>query len=446
MPVEILMPKFGLTMTQGTLVEWLKAEGDSVEKGEPLFEIESDKVVLEVEAPASGVLVKVLAAPGDTLPVGDVIGLIAAVGEEVEVAPAPAVEPAVAEPKPDRIKASPIARRIAEENGLDLAQIEGTGPGGRIVKEDVEQAAADEAREPERVKVSPVARRIAEDAGLDLRTVEGTGPRGRIVKKDVERALTEVEAEAAPAPEPATASAPIPTEVAPPETENVIPMVGVRRTIAERMAHSAHTTARVTLTLTADATEMVRRRGQLKAALANTGQPVPSYNDILIKLVAQALSEHPALNARLLEDEIHQLVEINVGLAVDMEAGLFVPVIRGAKDLSLREVAQETRRLIDRVAEGQFAPEDLQGGTFTITNLGGFEIEAFTPIINPPECAVLGVGRIAPQPVVREGEIVVRSTVVLSLTFDHRLVDGAPAARFLQRIKTLVENPVAALY
>jgi pyruvate dehydrogenase E2 component (dihydrolipoamide acetyltransferase) len=240
--------------------------------------------------------------------------------------------------------------------------------------------------------------------------------------------------------------APTPTEVAPPEAEHVTPMVGVRRTIAERMAHSAHTTARVTLTLTADATEMVRMRGELKAALADTGQPAPSYNDILIKLVAQALSEHPALNARLVEDEIHQLAEINVGLAVDMEAGLFVPVIRGAKDLSLREVAQETRRLIDRVAEGQFAPEDLQGGTFTITNLGGFEIEAFTPIINPPECAVLGVGRIAPQPVVREGEIVVRSTVVLSLTFDHRLVDGAPAARFLQRIKTLVENPVAALY
>ena len=418
MPVEILMPKFGLTMTQGTLVEWRKVEGDTVEKGEPLFEIESDKVVLEVEAPASGVLVKVLAEPGDTLPVGEVIGLIAAPGEEVEPAAAPAVEPAAAEPQPERIKVSPVARRIAEEQALDLAQIEGTGPGGRIVKEDVERAAAEAEPkpEPERIKASPVAR------------------------------LAEAEAEAAPAPEPETAPAPIPTEVAPPETEHVIPMVGVRRTIAERMAHSAQTTAPVTLTLTAGATEMVRMREELKAALADTGQPVPTYNDILIKLVAQALSEHPALNARLVEDEIHQLAEISVGLAVDMEAGLFVPVIRGAKDLSLRKVAQETRRLIDRVAEGRFAPQDLQGGTFTITNLGGFEIEAFTPIINPPECAVLGVGRIAPQPVVREGEIVVRSMVVLSLTFDHRLVDGAPAARFHQRVKALVENPVAALY
>ncbi|MGD1993222.1 MAG: dihydrolipoamide acetyltransferase family protein, partial [Anaerolineae bacterium] len=330
MPIEIVMPKFGLTMTQGTLVEWLKAEGDVVEKGEPLFEIESDKVVLEVEAPASGVLAKVLAAPGDMLPVGEVIGLIAAPGEEVEAAPAPAAEPAEAEPRPERIKASPVARHIAEEKGLNLAQIEGTGPGGRIVKKDVEQAAAERAREAERIKASPVARRLAENAGLDLGTVEGTGPRGRIVKKDVERALAEAEPEAVPEPEPAAARAPISTEVAPPETEHVIPMIGVRRTIAERMAHSAHTTARVTLTLTADATEMVHLREELKAALTDTGQPVPSYNDILIKLVAQALSEHPALNARLVEDEIHQLAEINVGLAVDMEAGLFVPVIRRA--------------------------------------------------------------------------------------------------------------------
>jgi pyruvate dehydrogenase E2 component (dihydrolipoamide acetyltransferase) len=296
----------------------------------------------------------------------------------------------------------------------------------------------------QRVVATPVARRLAQEAGLDLSEIAGTGPGGRITKEDVHSALAAREAalEPEPVPEPKPEPAPLPVQVTAPAL--VTPFVGVRRTIAERMAHSAHSTAPVTLTTEVEATEMVRLRESLQGLLAEA-QPVPTYNDILIKIVAQALTEHPALNSRLEEDEIHLLQEINIGLAVDTEQGLVVPVVRNADQMGLGGVAGTTRQLTERIRSRQFLPDDLKGGTFTITNLGPYEIEGFTPIINPPECAVLGVGQIAPKAVVRDGNLVARSMVTFSLTFDHRLVDGAPAARFLQRIKQLVENPLSLL-
>ena len=403
MAIEVRFPKLGLTMREGTFLRWLKEVDETVQKGEILFEVESDKVVMEIEAPASGFLVQTAAAPGDVVPVGQVIGLIAESGE----------------------------KRVATG-----------GPGGRAMTSST--AKASNGPPGERIMASPVARRMAVEAGIDLRDVKGSGPKGRITKEDVERELAEGEVKTEPAHVEPTET-PTRAVVSPPASVEAIPFVGVRRTIAERMAHSAHTTARVTLTTEADATEMVQLRGSFKTAFEGTEQPVPSYNDILIKIVAAALREHLALNARLVDDEIHRLHEVNVGLAVDVDAGLYVPVVRNADSLPLGAIAAETRRLIERVQRGVFLPDDLLGGTFTITNLGGYEIDAFTPIINPPECAVLGVGQIALKPVVRGDQIVARSVVTLSLTFDHRLVDGAPAARFLQQIKRLVENPLKLL-
>lgn len=475
MATEVRFPKFGLTMTEGTLLQWHKEEGQQVEKGEILFEIESEKAVMEVEASASGVLLRVQASAGDIVPVSQVIAWIGQAGEvpgaqeagAPETVQAPVNEGAEkteSPPKPGletggRIVATPIARRLAKESGLDLSLVGGTGPRGRITKEDVEIALTAQAHAPrqpdalqpakaavdvkERVVASPVARRLAEEAGVDLKGVQGTGPRGRISKEDVQAALAVQDA--VPPVEPESAPEPVESLPAPAlKPSLVLPFAGVRKTIADRMSLSAHTTAPVTLTLEADATELVKLRQSLKL-MTTEADPAPTYNDILIKVVARALTELPDLNARLVGDEIQQVQEINVGLAVDTANGLVVPVVRNADQLTLRAVADATRQLIERFLEGRFLPEDLQGGTFTITNLGAFEIDAFTPIINPPECAILGVGQIAPKAVVRDGQLVARSMVALSLTFDHRLVDGAPAARFLQRVKQLVENPLSLL-
>jgi pyruvate dehydrogenase E2 component (dihydrolipoamide acetyltransferase) len=281
------------------------------------------------------------------------------------------------------------------------------------------------------LKATPVAQRVAEQAGVDLRTVTGTGPGGRITKADVEGA-------AVPAPPaPAIAAAPAPAAE--------VPMAGVRAVIARRM-HAGHSeTAPVTLTMEVDATDLVQVRERLKASLADKLGFNLGYNDLLIKIVARALREFPYMNARLDGDTIHQLGEVHVALAVDTERGLLVPVVRDADRKGMAEFAAELRDVIERARAGTALPDELSGSTLTITNLGMFEIDAFTPIINLPEAAILGVGRIKDCAAVVDGEIAVRKMMWLSLTFDHRLVDGAPAARFLQRIKQLVEEPYLLL-
>ena len=460
MITEVILPKLGQTMEDGVIVEWVKKEGDSIQRGEVLFTVESDKAVLEVEATARGFLRKILVPEGERVPVLTPVALITREADEdisaygipvgaQHAAPstaapstaapsmaAPTVTEAAPERPSGRIFASPRARKTAREQGVDLAAVEGTGPKGRIVEQDVleylavqpEPVAPPMAEPPPRA--TPMALKTADALGVDLATVRGTGISGRIMMADVSLAAR-------------PAAPPVPEELA----VERISMSGTRRIIAERMAASHSTTARVTLVTEADATDFVQAREQLKASVTESWGFAPGYNDLLGLVVARALREFPYMNARLGADgsSIEQLAYVNLGMAVDTGRGLLVPVIRAADQKGLRAFGTEFRALLDRARSGRSLPDDLSGGTFTITNLGMYDIDAFTPIINLPEAAILGVGRILFKPVVRDGEIVARQMWTLSLTFDHRLVDGAPAARFLQRIKQLIENPYLLL-
>ena len=450
MITEVILPKLGETMEEGTIVEWIKKEGDPVQRGEVLFTVESDKAVLEVEATAHGFLRKILVPGGVQVAALTAVALITreadediggyqgargqaawdqGAGKRPDTVRAEVPHRLVAQATrlaPGRIVASPRARRVAQDKGVDLALVAGTGPGGRIVEQDVLEAGA------LRPRATPVARRTAEALGIDLAAVSGTGISGRIMKADVEAT--------------APALAGPPSSVAVPAGESV-PLTGLRRIIAERMAASAHTTAHVTLVTEADATALVEVRERLRAAVSEEWGFAPGYNDLLGLVVTRALREFPYMNARLSDDgqTIERVAHVNLGMAVDTERGLLVPVIRDADRKGLRAFGAELRALLERARAGKSLPDDLSGGTFTITNLGMYDVDAFTPIINLPEAAILGAGRIQPKAVVRDGEIVIRQMWTLSLVFDHRLVDGAPAARFLQRIKQLAENPLLLL-
>jgi pyruvate dehydrogenase E2 component (dihydrolipoamide acetyltransferase) len=454
MAFEVFMPRLGWNMEKGSLAEWRKKDGDYVEEGEILFTVESDKAIQEVEALESGVL-RILPdspPPGKEVSVGTLLAYLVKPGESVPfeagtVMPTPggtslplssasAPEPKVPESsirQPETPSISPRARRMASELGVDWTDLKGSGRTGRIVEKDVRQAAALSARTGERV--SPLARRLAEDLGVDLEQLAARMPGQRIGRADVEAAAREA------ASIPPTPAMPVSLPSVSASSGKIVPIGAVRRTIAERMSASAHTAAAITLTTEVDATELVRLRTQLKD---DGSQAVPSYNDLLAKLVAVALTEHPMVNARFEGDSIVQLETVNIGIAVDTERGLLVPVVRDAQVKSLRQIAAESVALIEKAREGRISPDELHGGTFTITNLGMYEIDAFTPIINLPECAILGVGRIVAKQVVMDAEsecVSIRRMMFLSLTFDHRLVDGAPAARFLQRVKQYVENP-----
>jgi pyruvate dehydrogenase E2 component (dihydrolipoamide acetyltransferase) len=439
---EIILPQLGETMDEGTIVRWLVKEGDTVQKGDTLFQFESDKAVLDVEATVAGQVLKILQPQGARVPVLAVVALVGEPGEDISAYLAPTSSmpkdeggprqgaageghagegppvPAPAREVDGRIFASPRARRAARERGIDLALVAGSGPNGRIVEADV-LAYAEAAP-----RATPLARRVAAQAGVDLAGLAGSGPGGRIVRADVDRAG-------------AAGAEPAPLQMG----GEAIPMAGVRARIAERMGASARETARVTLTTEVDATRLVELRTRLKEAYAEALGFAVGYNDLLIAICARALSEHRQMNSRLEGDSIRLLDEVHVGLAVDTERGLLVPVVRHADRLGVVEIARHVRELVARAREGRSSPDELKGGTFTITNLGSYDIDAFTPIINLPECAILGVGRIAPRPAVVDGQLAVRQRLWLSLTFDHRLVDGAPAARFLQRIAQLVQEP-----
>jgi pyruvate dehydrogenase E2 component (dihydrolipoamide acetyltransferase) len=445
MVTEVILPKLGQTMEEGTIVEWIKKEGDAIKRGEILFTVETDKATLEVEATTKGILRKIIVPAGRTASVLTIVALVTATTDEdissylaessgekpieepevrLPVAAKPVRPPArSAQPASGRILASPRARRVARDKGVDLAEVAGTGPGGRITESDV---LAHLEAQP---KATPAAVKSAEALGVDIAGVPGTGAGGRITKADVEAAARPQATllKKAPAAE--------------------VPLTGLRRIIAERMATSHQTTARVTLTTEVDATSLVEMRDRLKASVTQEWGFTPAYNDLLGMIVTRALGEFPYVNARLSEDgqSIQQLPYVNLGIAVDTERGLLVPVVRNAHEKGLRAFGTEFRALLERAQAGKSVPDDLTGGTFTVTNLGAYGIDAFTPIINLPETAILGVGRIQPKPAVQDGEIVVRQLCTLSLTFDHRLVDGAPAARFLQRISELVQNPYLLL-
>ncbi|MCC6611945.1 MAG: 2-oxo acid dehydrogenase subunit E2 [Anaerolineae bacterium] len=448
MAVEIVMPRLGWTMEEGTLVEWIKHDGDLVAPGDILFTVESDKALNEVEAFDAGIfrIPPDSDVVGKLVPVGTLLAYIVQPGEEPPFAsgatssqpaastsapaePVPLVSAPVSAPATNGDHAnglpaiSPRAKRVAGELGVEWTALQGSGRTGRIVERDVRAAAQNR---PAAARVSPVARRAAGELGVDVDALAAQLPGQRITREAVERAAAQ------PSPAPTTAD----------ETRAPIPRL--RQVIAERMAASSHTTAPVTLTTEVDATELVKVRASLKAAGQTDARPVPTYNDLLAKLVAETLAAHPQLNARLDGDSIVTSRAVHMGLAVDTDRGLFVPVIREAQAKTIRQIAAESAALIAQVRDGSIRLEALSGGTFTITNLGPYEIDAFTPIINLPQCAILGVGRIVAKQVVLDAEaerVAIRHMMFLSLTFDHRLVDGAPAARFLQQIKRYIEQP-----
>jgi pyruvate dehydrogenase E2 component (dihydrolipoamide acetyltransferase) len=423
-----------------TLVTWYKSEGEAVRQGEPLFAIETDKATLDIEAPATGTLHGVAAEPGDELKVLSVMGLIIAPGEALQAVSRSAAPEAPPTSHPDRapksgsprearrrVFISPRARRLAEGQNIPLTELNASGPEGAIVERDVraylEAQPIPSTGEP---LITPVARRVADEAGLDWRSLSGSGPGGRITRDDVARAL-ETSREAPGA------------MLVPPESNEAIesiPLRSVRAVIAERMLRSATQSAQVTLTSEADASRLVELRQQLIQDGVNA-----SYNDLFLYILGRSLAEYPRLNASLDEDTIQVWRRIHIGLAVDTQRGLLVPVVRDVDRKGLLQLAEETQSLAERARAGQCTLDELAGGTFTLTNLGMFGIDAFTPLVNLPECAVLGVGRIKRQPAMAGEEVVGREMVWLSLTFDHRLVDGGPAARFLQRVVQLVERP-----
>jgi pyruvate dehydrogenase E2 component (dihydrolipoamide acetyltransferase) len=391
----IVMPSLGMYTTEGTLTEWLKPPGSQVASGEPILEITTEKATYQVEAPADGLL-HAVAQIGAVLPDQGLIGYILAQGE----AP-PAAEAASAPP----------AASAAPPAGVPSPSAGGGAAGTRAPAGDVRPA-------------TPIARRLAREHGIDIATVVGTGPGGRIVEADV---LAAVERGPAAAP----AAAPAASPAGPPRAvRERIPLIGVRKTIAERLRSSLSTNAPVTLTREVDAEALAEARERLKPSFAG-GLP---YDALFVKIVAAALGERPELNAVVEGDAILLLSEIHVGVAVAVRAGLLVPVVRDADKRSLGEVAADVVALSGRAQAGQLKAEDMVGGTFTITNLGAYGVDAFTPIINPPQAAILGIGRILPRAVVRDGQLVARRTCTLSLTFDHRVTDGAPAARLLEGI------------
>ncbi len=451
MASEIILPQWGMEMQDGTIVRWLKQEGDTVAEGEPIVEVETAKLQTELESTASGILSRIVAQEGEIVPIRGVLCVIAEPGEElapppVAASPAAAVTPSVrATPsvRPEPVEGRgdgpgaqvvPAARRFARERGVDLGRVRGSGPGGRILLADVEAAlqAPAAAESPEgRAPVVPAARRLARENNIDLATVTGSGPQGRILIEDVEAAIA---AQSAPAAAPGPAAG------------GVVPLTGIRGAVATRMLQSIQTTAQVTLTTEAIVTEAMQlRRGLSRHHAEEAGGgigPLP----MVVKATAEALKRHPRMNAIETtsadgEAQVQLLAEINIGLAVALAEGLVTPVIRGADGKSLAQLSSENRDLAARTREGGTRPEEITGGTFTITNLGANEIDGFTPIINPPQVGILGVGRVVEKPVIASGEIAKGETMYLSLTFDHRVIDGAPAAAFLQTVKNLLEDP-----
>lgn len=431
--MQIIMPKLGLTMTEGTLTRWCKAEGDSVEAGEILFEFESEKSALEFESPTAGVLTEILVATGQTVPCGTPVCFV---GERSQATVPTSAPPALQKSdllQPDtpttganqtnRLPATPRAKARAHELQIDLPQIQGSGPEGRIHLADVERWASQTKAAPA-LKLTPVARRMAEDQQLDPAIMSPGTSFGRITKEDVARA----------------------SQSAPPAVPGeLIPLSPTRQVIAQRLSQSAFTAPHVTLFSEAEATHLVEAKAQLNAELPP--EQKISYNALLAAICAKVLREQPQFNAVFDQaaNGVRRLPEINIALAVDTERGLTTPVLARVDTLSLTAIQQGYAALIERAAAGQLHPDDLAGGTFTITNLGAFEVDGFTPIINPPQLAILGVGRIVAKPVAYQNEVVIRQMMTLSLSFDHRVIDGAPAAKFLQRIKQLVERPFALL-
>ncbi len=441
MPIPILMPKAGMAMFEGLFTEWLKPDGAHVNKDDAVATVESEKISFDVLAPADGTLHHI-AKPGERIEVGKPVATLTLVGEKeelrIEEAPKAPVEEAqqkaaISGSRQDvPVIVSPATRRLAKEKGVDLAQVTGTGPNGRITDQDILQflSTHESAPQPEEVEsktttvaATPVARKVAELNQVDLEKVTGTGPHGKITQEDVQHHI----------------DARVQAVVQSSESQ-VIPYRGMRRSIGDKLVHSLQALAQNTGMTEADVTETVRLRNQLKEKFKVT------YTDIFVKAVALALKEFPILNARLVGEEIHLLKEIHIGVATSLEnAGLIVPVIRNADRLSLREIGAESSRLVEAARQGKLTVDDATSGTFTITNAGMYGVDYGTPIINEPEVGILSIGRIQEKPAVYNGEIVARWMMGLSLSYDHRVLDGAPAMQFVAEVVHILQNPYLLL-
>ncbi|MEJ5248872.1 MAG: dihydrolipoamide acetyltransferase family protein [Caldilinea sp.] len=455
MPTSVVMPKQGNTVESVIIVDWKKRVGETVEVGDVLCEVETDKATMEVPSPVAGVLLKTLYNVGDEVPVMTPIAWIGEPGEATpdgegeavrseEVASpsvpsavspeAPAAAPSPAPAAELRPPISPRARHLAERKGVDTGGLTGSGPGGRIIERDVQAALA---AQP---KLTPVAKAMVAEGGYAV-PAQGSGPGGRVTSKDLVRAGEQESRRAGEVleriPPAGAAQAPVsiaaPSPLAPGEVE-IIPVKGVRKVIAERMLQSLQTTAQLTIHASADARALQALRKRLKESPEAMGLRGITINDLVLFAVARTLPAYPGLNALFTGTEIHQYRSVHLGVAVDTPRGLMVPVIRAAEALSLRRLSAEAKRLAAACLESKITPDELTGGTFTVTNLGAFGVESFTPVLNPPQVAILGVCAIQPKAVEVDGEIRFIPHIGLSLTINHQVVDGAPAARFLQAL------------
>jgi pyruvate dehydrogenase E2 component (dihydrolipoamide acetyltransferase) len=459
----IEMPKMGDTMEEGKILRWIKHEGDQVKKGESLAEVETDKVNIEIESFANGILRKILVPEGASAPIGAGIALVGAPDE----------------PLPENTGGNGAGKaastnqqagtRSGQNDGKTVAAPAQNQPGITVENSMVPQpistatmsTQAPPTGEQGRIFISPVARRLAEEYSIDYSHIHGTGPNGRIIKMDIEAVVTQATRQPAiPQPVAATAAAapvtaPIPEVPVRPEptpaaidTGEVveIPLTSMRRTIARRLSQSMQTAPHFYVTSVIDTGKLADLRQQINEYAANDPAPIKvSFNDLIIKAVARALVRMPQVNVSFAEDRLMQKKSVHIGMAVALEQGLIVPVLHNVDHQGILDIARESQRLAEASRTGKLRPEDLSGGTFTVSNLGMFDVDSFTAVINPPESAILAVGSITPTPVVVDGQVVVRNRMKVTLSSDHRAIDGATAARFLQEVKRLLEEPFGLL-
>lgn len=378
MATRFRLAAFGHTMEVGRIVEWKVSEGDEIREGDEILAVETDKAVVDVEAPIGGVLLKIVGQADQELPVGATLAWIGDAGEEAPDEPEEAPAPAAAE-TPPRERVTPVARRLAERHGIDADALEGTGPGGRVTKEDVRTAVE-----------SGVAPRQEDEA---------------------------------------------------PEGVEVVPLAGIRKVVAERLSANWARAPQVTEGVEVDFSACLEVRRQNRDAWKEAFGVEPTINDVVLLATATALGDNPELNAALVDGAVHRYARINLNVAVDTGEGLTVPVVKDAGEAGLGDIARAVAGLAEKARARRLAPEDLEGGTFTVTNLGGMGVDWFTPVLNPPQAAILGVGRVRRAPVVDGDDVVARDLATLVLSFDHRVVDGAPCARFLARLRELIEDP-----
>lgn len=457
-----VMPRLGQSMEEGTVLQWLRQEGDTVKPGDPFVEVMSDKANFEVEATAGGVLRKILVPANETIPVNAPLAIFGTADEPIddllgnqpagetgasEAEKAPPVPSSPAPPAPNTqhptpavdVFLSPRARRLADEQGIAVSALQGagTGPNGRVIERDVvayierQKALSLETAETQKPRITPLAAKIADDLGVDVGDLSLGLPGSRIMAGDVRRHAESQK----PTPVPAMAADGSPT------IAEIIPFKGLRKIIADNVAKSRQTAPHVTLTLEVDMTEAAALLNKLKPEVQKVYSAKLTYTDLLVKTVSRALEGHPLCNAALIGDEVRVYADKNIGVAVATDTGLIVPVLRQADVKSIGSLSVELKALVERCRTGKQNQDDITGGTFTITNLGAFGIDVFDPIIVPPQSCILGVGRIADKPIVVDKQIVIRPMMNLCLSFDHRVLDGAPAARFLQRLKELLESP-----